>query len=81
MTVDDALESINRTRRAAKDQWWSWSGGVEGVSIRLKGYRTWIQRFECPQWKDSGRPDIKVGEFRDDLLAMLNKATRTPTEG
>ena len=72
--VEAVLAEINLARLAARDQWWTYTGSVRGKPIRVKGYRTWIQRFECWAWTDGGPPDITVTAFKNALRDMLSRA-------
>jgi len=50
------------------DEWYFFSGIVEGKLVQLKGYKTWLQRYFVDGVDWSNCSDVTVKQFNQDLL-------------
>lgn len=68
---------INAIRKANKDKWYYWSGLVEGFSVQLKGFNTWLQIIEIEGVRHDCPMDCSVmcfiGVLDKAILYHLNK--------
>ena len=65
--VSTIVEEINQTRREygkhkGQDVWWYYQNNQYG--IRLKAFKTWIQRIEANGFKDGSPMAMNVKEFK-----------------
>ncbi len=67
MSVKDFVASINSLRLENKGKWYTFVGEVNGKSVSLKGFGTWLQTFNVGGVQHGGLPDIKVGAFKEAL--------------
>lgn len=68
MNVKDFVKKINMLRLEDKESWYEWQGEVEGKSVRLKGYNTWLQIFKVDGVDYYSDPiDNKVAKFKKEL--------------
>lgn len=68
MTPTDFIEEINKLRRQNKGKWYTWSGYVDGKTVAIKGYETWLQIFRINGLEQGCPMDVSVGKFKE-LLA------------
>lgn len=73
-TIAEVAAAVDRARKDARGQWWAFVGSVEGTTIRVKGYKTWVQRFECPSFVDGGAENVSVAAFRETVTRLLSLA-------
>jgi hypothetical protein len=66
MTKEEFYKLVNAKRIASKS-WYSFIGIVDNKSIRLKGFRTWLQVYEVDDVKYGGLMDISVKQFNQEL--------------
>ncbi len=71
--TEQFVDTINKLRKENKDNWYSWSGMVNGQYVKLKGFNTWIQRIEVGVITDSGIPDISVKNFKEFLGKSVSR--------
>lgn len=48
--------------------WYTFVGEVDGSSVRLKGYKTYLQIYEVDGIRYGGIMDISVREFNEELV-------------
>lgn len=58
--------------RRLTNKWYSYVGIINGKSIRLKGYKTWLQIYRVDGIDNSNCMDKNVTEFNHDLLKPFN---------
>ena len=63
MNTQEFKQGINKNRKTNKDNWYCWQGLVNGKSIALKGFNTWLQVFKIDGVDCSGSMDISVKDF------------------
>jgi hypothetical protein len=68
MTIQDFIETINSIRKANKNNWYQWSGTVEGREVAIKGFNTGLQIYRVDGVKMNTTCDISVKQFKSDLL-------------
>ena len=59
MKFEAFKQLINKKRRTGG--WYSFNGNVEGKSVQLKGFGTWLQRYVVDGINFDSPMDIKVG--------------------
>lgn len=70
MNVKDFIREINQLRLDNKEAWYEWQGEVEGKSVRLKGYATWLQVFKVDGVSYFSDPvNTKVTVFKKELAS------------
>ncbi len=69
MDKADFIKGINGKRKTG--QWYSFIGSVEGKTVRLKGYKTWLQVYTVNDIDYSGCMDISVKEFNSILAGAV----------
>lgn len=60
----DFIKTVNSLRLANKNSWYSWQGIVNDKTVRLKGYKTWLQVFEVNGLCVPTVMDISVSDFK-----------------
>ena len=65
--METFINEINRQRKLGG--WYFWSGKVNGKMIHLKGFKTWLQKYEVDGIDWSNCMERKVKEFQEDLKA------------
>lgn len=60
----DFIKTVNGLRLASKNSWYTWQGIVENKTVRLKGYKTWLQIFEVEGLRVPTVSDISVSEYK-----------------
>lgn len=60
----DFIKTVNSLRLANKNSWYMWQGTVENKTVRLKGYKTWLQIFEVEGLRVPTVSDISVADFK-----------------
>lgn len=60
----DFIKTVNSLRLANKNSWYVWQGTVENKTVRLKGYKTWLQIFEVEGSRVPTVSDISVADFK-----------------
>jgi len=69
MDIKETIKDINKTRKANKNQWWSYVTPL----FTIKAYNTWIQRINTREFTDSGPSDCSVKEFNSYLTSILKE--------
>lgn len=65
MNTQKFVKTINNLRKPNK--WYSWSGDVNGKTIKIKGFETWLQVFIVNGRKVHSAMDISVTKFKQNL--------------
>jgi hypothetical protein len=71
MTTQEFIETINKLRLGNKNKWYFYIGAVNGYSVQLKGYNTWIQAIHVDNMKASGPMDCTVKDFKEFLTQAI----------
>ena len=58
---------VNRLRKMGK--WYAFRGTIDGQSVEIKGYSTWLQIYRVAGIDYGNCMERKVLEFNEDLLA------------
>ena len=72
MTSSEFVTEINSLRLSSKKNWYVWGGEVNGVSVSLKGFGTWIQRLETPVFTDGSPMDLSIAAFKQYLFEVVD---------
>jgi len=67
MTKTEFINTVNKTRLDNKNKWYYHSDIVEGKTIALKGFGTWLQVFLVDGVNYSNSMDVSVKQFKLDL--------------
>ena len=67
MKFDDFKQIMKAKRLTGK--WYPFVGEVEGQSVQVKGYKTWLQTYRVTGLDYSNCMDCSVKQFNDDLEA------------
>jgi len=73
MTFDEFKIEINSLRKNKKNAWYFWNGDVEGKTVQLKGYGTWLQIYKVDGISYGGAMDINVSAFNKELEQPFSK--------
>jgi len=68
MDIITFVTTINKLRLKKKNQWYFWSGKVNGKSVQIKGYKTWLQIYKVDGIKIQTAMDIPVAKFKQVLI-------------
>jgi len=71
MTFEEFVKEMKQKRLTGS--WYQFVGTVDGKSVRLKGYKTYLQIYEVDGIRYGGRMDISVKEFNEELKIPFNK--------
>jgi hypothetical protein len=75
--IKDFIKWVNSERLANKNKWVTCSDYLNGHTVVIRLYNTWIQRIEINTnsgiLTDSGIADISVGDFKNYLKSMLER--------
>jgi len=74
MDTEQFVKHINSLRRSNKNQWYTFSGTVNGKSVSLKAFGTWIQVIVVDGVRNGFPSDITVRQFNESLLEALRWA-------
>ena len=58
------IKTVNNLRLDNKNNWYMWQGTVGNKTVRLKGYKTWLQIFEVDGLRVPTVSDISVSDFK-----------------
>lgn len=72
MTKAEFISHCNSVRKANKNKWYFIIETVDGHSVKIKGFNTWVQIFDIDGIKSSGTMDCSVKQFNNDINAALN---------
>ena len=67
MTKAEFIVLFNKVRKANKNNWVVIIEEVNGITIKIKSYNTWIQRIEYDGLIDSGPMDCSVKAVNEFL--------------
>ncbi len=67
MTTEEFIKAVNALRLANKGKWYFAEYTVNGKSIQIKGYNTWLQIFRVNGINQNSIMDISVTEFKKAL--------------
>jgi hypothetical protein len=70
MRIAEFLKLVNRERR--KGDWYFFEEEVNGSTVYLKGYGTWVQRLTYKSVVDGSTMGMLVGEFNEYLRTRLS---------
>lgn len=70
MDFDQFAKEIKTKRLTGT--WYQFVGTVNGKSVRLKGYRTWLQIYDVDDIRYDGPGDISVTQFNHRLKQPFN---------
>ena len=74
--INDAaafVKLVNGARLASKGQWYQITGEINGKSIAIKGYKTWLQIFRIRGIDNGNCPDLPVARFKESLTNTFNE--------
>ena len=72
MTGEAFKNTINKLRLDNKNKWYYASEIVEGKTVALKGFGTWLQIFTVDGVDYANTMDCKISQFKQDLLKPFN---------
>jgi len=72
MTSSEFVTEINSLRLSSKKNWYVWGGEVNGVTIFIKGFGTWIQLIRTPFSRDGSAMDLSVAAFKNYLFETVD---------
>jgi len=67
MKLKEFINSINHNRRG-NPNWFTFTGNVEGKSVRLKACKTWLQIYDVGGIRYGNTMDGSVKQFNIDLM-------------
>jgi len=65
------VHDVNLVRRQNKNKWWTWRGVVNGESVTIKAYNTWVQRMDVDGMASSGPHECCVEDFKKFIRFRL----------
>lgn len=71
MDTANFVSLVNFERRKAKGSWYQWGGVVNGKSVVLKAYRTWVQVLRVEGLSSTGPMDCTVKAFKEFLAESV----------
>jgi len=72
LSIDEFIKEINILRLKNKNNWYQWTGTVDGKKVKIKGYKTWLQIFKVSGIDNSNPMERNVKQFKDDLQKAFN---------
>jgi hypothetical protein len=72
MNKKEFCELINKLRLLNKNNWYFWSGTVEGLRVQVKGYDTWTQILDIESTRHGGTMNISVAAFKKHLSDSID---------
>ena len=70
--IEIIVEQLNNDRKRNKDNWLVQTSIIQGVSISIKSYNTWVQGLIVNNGiRHSSNMDMKVSEFKQFLKDCL----------
>jgi hypothetical protein len=72
-TVEEAVEKCNKERLGAKNRFCFLEIEIGVKKFLVKQYDTWIQIFKFGDIRRGGPPDIKVGQYKEELAKMFRE--------
>lgn len=63
MTIDTFIKTINRLRRLHKDNWYTFTGLVNGNHVEIKGFGTWLQIFRINGVNHGSTMGLSVSQY------------------
>lgn len=76
MNTTDFVKTVNKLRLDNKGKWYYWVGEVEGKSVKIKGFGTWLQIFKVNNWDCSNCMDSKVRDYKEHLSNAVRDAPK-----
>lgn len=73
VTADEFSKQVNQLRKAHPDKWYTCTAIVEGKTVGLKGFNTWLQIFRVDRIQQNTLSDISVKQFIASLLEPFNR--------
>ena len=71
MNKIDFVKHINGLRKGSKGQWYSFVGTVDGKSVSIKGFGTWLQIYRVDGIDQNTTMDNSVSNFTIELQAGI----------
>lgn len=65
-------DTINTMRLANKERWFQWTGNVDGRSVQVKCFNTWLQIFRIDGIQQITTMDMTPTAFKAALVAPFN---------
>ena len=73
-TISEFLIFTNKVRILNKNNWYGFKINVNGKSVSIKGFNTWLQIFKIDNVDYSGDMDISVKAFKNHLETSIKNA-------
>lgn len=67
MDTETFVQTVNKIRLQNKDKWYVFTGTVNGKSVQVKGYKTWLEVLNVDGIRYWSRIDATVTEFKSTL--------------
>lgn len=67
ISSSDFVQLINSARKNNKNSWYIFSGLVDGKSVALKGFNTWLQVYRVNGLNQPSLMGISVKQFTEAL--------------
>ena len=71
--MDNLVNEINKKRLESNGKWYYFSTEINGKSVEIKAFKTWLQVLRIDGKSYSGLMDISVKDFKNHLSYALNK--------
>ena len=76
-TIEDIVNEINKIRRNSGNSWYTHDTTYNGISISIKGNKTWIQKMVIGNAVvGSSCMEMKVKEFKRWIKESIKQNTR-----
>ena len=76
-TIEDIVNEINKIRRNSGNSWYTYNTEFNGISISIKGYKTWVQKMVIGNAVvGSSCMEMKVKEFKRWIRESIKQNTR-----
>ena len=72
LNTQDFIKTVNALRLSNKNSWYTWSGIVNGKTVQLKGFKTWLQLLYVNGLQCGNCADRSVKDFKQDLENSVN---------
>ena len=72
LNTQDFIKTVNALRLSNKNSWYTWSGIVNGKTVQLKGFKTWLQLLYVNGLQCGNCSDRSVKDFKQDLENSVN---------
>ena len=75
MTIEQKtnfINNINKARLNAHGGWYQGTETINGIQVKYKGFKTWVQRMEYLGIVDGSNMVLSVREFKEYLLSVAS---------